>query len=111
MRQPSSAMPRPPVSVTATASAVLTGARAAPPRARSKVVRKNVAQVLTVINQTTKMHLRKEYKGKDLKPLDLRFKKTRAIRRALTKKEASLKTTKQMKKEKHFPLRKYAVKA
>jgi len=76
-----------------------------------KVVRKNVAQVLTVINQTTKMHLRKEYKGKDLKPLDLRFKKTRAIRRALTKKEASLKTTKQMKKEKHFPLRKYAVKA
>ena len=74
-------------------------------------MRKNVAQVLTVINQTTKEKLRAHYKGKDLKPLDLRFKKTRAIRRALTKKEASLKTTKAMKKEKHFPLRKYAVKA
>lgn len=81
------------------------------PAARSKVVRKNVAQVLTVINQTQKDKLRQFYKGKDLKPLDLRFKKTRAIRKALTKKEKSLKTTKALKKEKHFPLRKYAVKA
>lgn len=78
---------------------------------RSKVVRKNVAQVLTVINQTQKDKLRQFYKGKDLKPLDLRFKKTRALRRALTKKEKGLKTSKQMKKEKHFPQRKYAVKA
>ena len=85
--------------------------RPPPPRVRSKVVRKSVAQVLTVINQTQKAKLREFYKGKDLKPLDLRFKKTRAIRRALTKKEKSLKTTKQMKNEKHFPLRKYAVKA
>mmetsp|Transcript_44369 Transcript_44369/g.78336 ORF Transcript_44369/g.78336 Transcript_44369/m.78336 type:complete len:134 (+) Transcript_44369:17-418(+) len=76
-----------------------------------KVVRKNVAQVLTVINQTQKEKLRAFYKGKDLKPLDLRFKKTRAIRRALTKQEKSIKTIKQMKKDKHFPIRKYAVKA
>ena len=85
--------------------------RPPPPRVRSKVVRKSVAQVLTVINQTQKAKLREFYKGKDLKPLYQRFKKTRAIRRALTKKEKSLNTTKQMKKEKHFPLRKYAVKA
>merc|ERR1712087_101484 len=76
-----------------------------------KVVRKNVAQVLTVINQTQKDKLRQFYKGKDLKPLDLRFKKTRAIRRALTKKEKGMKTLKQQKKDKHYPLRKYAVKA
>ena len=44
-------------------------------------------------------------------PLDLRFKKTRAIRKSLTKSEKSLKTEKQKKKDKHFPLRKYAVKA
>jgi len=67
--------------------------------------------VLTVINQTQKEKLRAFYKGKDLKPLDLRFKKTRAIRKALTKSEKAIKTLKQKKKEKHFPLRKYAVKA
>ena len=79
--------------------------------ARSKVVRKSIARVLTVINQTQKAQLRVFYKGKDLMPLDLRFKKTRAIRKSLTKSEKSLKTEKQKKKDKHFPLRKYAVKA
>lgn len=44
-------------------------------------------------------------------PLDLRPKKTRAIRRRLTKHEASLVTEKQKKKQVHFPQRKYAVKA
>jgi len=41
----------------------------------------------------------------------LRVKKTRAIRRALTKKEAGMKTLKLIKKEKHFPKRRYAIKA
>merc|ERR1711975_84004 len=76
-----------------------------------KVVRKSIARVLTVINQTQKAQLRVFYKGKDLMPLDLRAKKTRAIRKGLTKTEKSLKTEKQRKKEKHFPQRKYAVKA
>jgi len=76
-----------------------------------KVVRKSIARVLTVINQTQKAQLRVFYKGKDLQPLDLRFKKTRAIRKGMTKAEKSLKTEKQRKKDKHFPLRKYAVKA
>ena len=67
--------------------------------------------MLTVINQTQKAQLRVFYKGKDLQPLDLRFKKTRAIRKGLTKEQKALKTEKQRKKEKHFPLRKYAVKA
>merc|ERR1719440_1115201 len=79
--------------------------------AKIKVVRKSIAQVLTVINQTQKAQLRTFYKGKDLVPLDLRFKKTRAIRKGLTKEQKALKTEKQEKKEKHFPLRKYAVKA
>eukprot|EP00908_Phaeocystis_cordata_P009183 Transcript_19923.p2 GENE.Transcript_19923~~Transcript_19923.p2 ORF type:complete len:124 (-),score=52.97 Transcript_19923:157-528(-) len=76
-----------------------------------KVVRKSIARVLTVINQTQKSQLRLFYKDKKLLPLDLRTKKTRAIRRALTKDEKGAKTTRQMKKDKHFPLRKYAVKA
>ena len=79
--------------------------------ARSKVVRKSIARVLTVINQTQKAQLRGFYKDKDLQPLDLRFKKTRAIRKSLTKEQKALKTLKQQKKDKHFPLRKFAVKA
>ncbi|KAJ6745916.1 60S RIBOSOMAL PROTEIN L35-LIKE [Salix koriyanagi] len=58
-----------------------------------KVVRLSIAQVLTVIL-----------------PLDLRPKKTRAIRRRLTKHQASLKTKREEKREIYFPMRKYAIK-
>merc|ERR1711915_591984 len=70
-----------------------------------KVVRKSIARVLTVVNQKKKDTLRQFYKekGETLIPLDLRKKQTRAIRRALTKKERSMKTVKQQKKEKHYP--------
>jgi len=74
-------------------------------------VRKSIARVLTVTNQKARQNLREFYKGKKYLPLDLRYKKTRAIRRRLTKHETSLKTLKQRKKEIHFPKRKYAVKA
>ncbi|CAF2297142.1 unnamed protein product [Brassica napus] len=50
------------------------------------------------------------YKTKKFLPLDLRPKKTRAIRRRLTKHQASLKTEKEKKKEMYFPIRKYAIK-
>ncbi|KDR83742.1 hypothetical protein GALMADRAFT_54678 [Galerina marginata CBS 339.88] len=74
-------------------------------------VRKSIARVLTVMNQKARQNLREYYKDKKYIPLDLRPKKTRAIRRRLTKHEASLKTLKQTKKDKNFPIRKYAVKA
>ncbi|XP_014681346.1 PREDICTED: 60S ribosomal protein L35 [Priapulus caudatus] len=76
-----------------------------------RVVRKSIARCLTVINQTQKENLRKFYKSKKYKPLDLRPKKTRAIRRALTKHELSLKTKKQQRKQRLYPLRRFAVKA
>merc|ERR1711874_487021 len=47
-----------------------------------KVVRLAIAQVLTVITQTQRQELRKHFEGKKYQPLDLRAKKTRAIRRA-----------------------------
>ncbi|BAT91907.1 hypothetical protein VIGAN_07054900 [Vigna angularis var. angularis] len=50
-----------------------------------KVVRLSIAQVLTVISQKQKAALREAYKNKKYLPLDLRPKKTRAIRRRLTK--------------------------
>ncbi|KAF9313178.1 60S ribosomal protein L35 [Podila horticola] len=74
-------------------------------------VRKAIARVMTVITQTQRAQLRLFYQKKNFLPLDLRVKKTRAIRRRLTKHEASIKTVKQQKKETHFPLRKYAIKA
>jgi len=75
-----------------------------------KVVRLSIAQVLTVISQSQRSALREAYKKKKYLPLDLRPKKTRAIRRRLTKHQASLKTERQKKKEMYFPMRKYAVK-
>ncbi|EFQ89689.1 hypothetical protein PTT_13927 [Pyrenophora teres f. teres 0-1] len=74
-------------------------------------VRKGIAKVLTVINANQRAQLRLFYKGKKYTPLDLRPKQTRAIRRRLTKHEASLVTEKQKKRLTHFPQRKYAVKA
>ncbi|KAM9810532.1 large ribosomal subunit protein uL29 [Neosynchiropus ocellatus] len=76
-----------------------------------RVVRKSIARVLTVINQTQKEHLRKFYKGKKYKPLDLRPKKTRALRRQLTKHEMGLRTKKQQRKDLLYSMRKFAVKA
>ncbi len=74
-------------------------------------MRKSIARVLTVIHQTQKENLRKFYKNKKYKPIDLRPKKTRAMRRALTKHERSIKTDKQKRKERLYAMRKFAVKA
>jgi large subunit ribosomal protein L35e len=74
-------------------------------------VRKSIARVLTVINQTQKENLRKFYQSKKYKPKDLRFKKTRAIRRQLTKHEAAIRTPKELARLRAFPARKFAVRA
>ena len=79
--------------------------------AKIKVIRKSIARVLTVYNQNARDALRKAYRKRNFKPLDLRVKKTRAIRREMTVKEKSAKTEKQRKKELYFPQRKFAVKA
>merc|ERR1711904_398518 len=76
-----------------------------------KVVRKNIARVLTVINEYQKGALREHYDGLKYAPLDLRVKKTRAIRRRLSKHESKLQTPRERKRANNFPLRKYAVKA
>eukprot|EP00898_Chlorokybus_atmophyticus_P003154 jgi/Chlat1/383/Chrsp10S01495 len=83
------------------------------PNKLSKIalVRLSIARVLTVIHQSQKSSLRTGYEGKKYVPLDLRPKKTRAIRRQLTQNQKSLKTERQVKKERYFPMRKYAVKA
>ena len=74
-------------------------------------MRKGIARIHTVLNSMARGELRKLYKGKKRVPLDLRPKKTRAIRRQLTKFESTRKTLRQTKKELNFPVRKYALKA
>merc|ERR1712105_42815 len=73
-----------------------------------RVVRKSIARVYIVMHQ--KENLRKFYKGKKYKPLDLRPKKTRAIRKALSAHEKSLKTAKTLHRMRSFPERKFAIK-
>ncbi|GFO45608.1 60S ribosomal protein l35-like [Plakobranchus ocellatus] len=96
------------VSMTLRVAKVTGGAAAK--LAKIYTVRKSVARVLTVINQTQKENLRKFYRKKAFKPKDLRHKKTRAIRRALTPYELSIKSKKQLRKQRLYPMRKYAVK-
>merc|ERR1711997_1044571 len=50
---------------------------------RIRDVRKSIGRTLTVINQNQKQAVRQLYQGKKYKPVDLRPKKTRALRRQL----------------------------
>merc|ERR1712232_1084421 len=79
--------------------------------AKIKGVRKSIARVLTVHNQQQKEGVRKAMSKAKYLPKDLRAKKTRAMRRALSKAEKSKKTHKQRCKEAAFPLVKFCVKA
>ena len=79
--------------------------------AKIKSVRKGVARVLTVISQERRQAIRSQLAGSKYLPLDLRPKKTRAIRKRLTKHPREAKTVKAAKKAAAFPRRKYAVKA
>jgi large subunit ribosomal protein L35e len=55
--------------------------------------------------------LRKFFADKKYKPKDLRLKKTRAMRRQLSKSEAAKRTAKEQAKMRAWPMRKFAVKA
>ena len=54
-------------------------------RGYSNTVRKSIARVMTVMNHKARQNTREFYKGKKYLPLDLRPKRTRAIRRRMTK--------------------------
>merc|ERR1712055_134193 len=74
-----------------------------------KVVRKSIAAINIVIRQTTKQNLKKFYQLSKYKPLDMRRKRTRQIRKMLTKHERGIKSAKQIASQ--TPRRIYAVKA
>ncbi|ODV86422.1 hypothetical protein CANARDRAFT_27633 [[Candida] arabinofermentans NRRL YB-2248] len=74
-------------------------------------VRKSIATVLTVINLQQRQSVRAFYAGKKYIPKDLRQKKTRALRRALTKHEKFATTEKARKIAIAYPVKKFAIKA
>ncbi|KAK2704850.1 large ribosomal subunit protein uL29-like [Artemia franciscana] len=90
--------------------AVVTGG-AASKISKIRVVRKAIQRVFIVMHQKQKENLRKLYAGKKYKPLDLRPKVTRKMRRALSKSELAKRTHKQQRKALAFPMRRFAVKA
>ena len=78
--------------------------------AKIKVVRKSIARVLTVYNQQQKQRLR-AHDWKKYTPTDLRSKQTRAKRRELSAEQKAKLTRRASLKQRHFPQRKFAVKA
>ena len=95
--------------------------------AKISLVRKGVARILTTINQKRRQEFRKvftspaeirkfndEYKTSYTSsriPKQLRPRKTRALRRALTKHQSHKKLVKIIKRERAFPQRKFFVKS
>lgn len=94
--------------------------------AKIRVVRKAVAKHLTVIAEKNRKELKEIFsKAKLIKkynednktkystkrlPLELRAKRTRSLRRELTKAQSSAKTLRTLKREQNFPQRRFVVK-
>ena len=76
--------------------------------AKIKILRKQIARVLTILRENKKAEVIKNLKMKHI-PLDLRPKLTRAKRRRMTKFERKLVTLRQLKRKLNFPMRKFAV--
>lgn len=78
---------------------------------RIHTVRKNIARVLTIINLNQRESVRAFYADKKYQPKDLRAKKTRALRRALSAEDRKRETAKARKARIAFPQRKFAIQA
>merc|ERR1711937_1064222 len=79
--------------------------------AKVRAVRKNIAKVLTVLNEKRRSEAKDSMKKARYTPYDLRLKKTRAFRRRMTRFEKTRQTSRQQKKADNNKLRKYAVAA
>merc|ERR1712195_94883 len=79
--------------------------------AKVRSVRKNIAKILTVLNEKRRAEAKDAFAKKRYTPYDLRLKKTRAFRRKMTKSELSKTTKRQQKKADNSKVRKYAVAA
>merc|ERR1711981_905267 len=66
--------------------------------AKVRAVRKNIAKVLTVLNEKRRSAAKDAFKKKKYTPYDLRAKKTRAFRRKLSRHERTRQTARAQKK-------------
>jgi len=89
----------------------VTGGSTSSKLSKIKVVRKAIAKYLTVVNQRNRDKVREQLKKGKLLPNNMRGKRTRAIRRQLTKHQQKAKSLRAIKKESNFPLRKFALRA
>eukprot|EP00766_Chilomastix_caulleryi_P004194 gnl/Chilomastix_caulleri/537.p1 GENE.gnl/Chilomastix_caulleri/537~~gnl/Chilomastix_caulleri/537.p1 ORF type:complete len:143 (+),score=38.68 gnl/Chilomastix_caulleri/537:40-429(+) len=76
---------------------------------RLSVVRHDVARLNTVLCAKAREDAIKTFKGKKYVPKDLRARKTRAIRRALSTRQQNLKSVRVMKRQAKYPMRLYAL--
>lgn len=74
-----------------------------------KSTRKAIARVLTVLSEKRIAAAREQFKNAKKAPRDLRMKRSRAARKALTPAEAKKMTLKQQKKHDNFKMRKFAL--
>merc|ERR1740121_3478373 len=79
--------------------------------AKIQVLRKNIARCLTAYNQKVRADAREKFAKKKYVPQDLRPKKTRALRRALTTAQKTAVTKREKTRNQNFPQRRYALKA
>merc|ERR1711939_437167 len=79
--------------------------------AKVRAVRKNIAKVLTVLNERRRAEARDAFAKKRYTPYDLRQKKTRAFRRKLSRHERTKQTLKAHKKSSDNKMRKFALAA
>ena len=77
--------------------------------AKIRSVRKSIATVLTVIHEKKRDQVKADNKGKKYLPRDIRGRKTRAIRRRLTKKQENKVALRVLKRKQNFPQRRFAV--
>merc|ERR1719203_633249 len=73
--------------------------------AKVRAVRKNIAKVLTVLNEKARATAKDAFGKKKYTPYDLRLKKTRAFRRKMTRFERTRTTKRQQKKADNSKLR------
>merc|ERR1712072_75562 len=79
--------------------------------AKVRAVRKNIAKVLTVLNEKRRAVARDAFAKKKYTPYDLRAKKTRAFRRKLSKHEHNATTLRAHKRSSNNKMRKFALAA
>ena len=80
--------------------------------AKIKIVRKNIARNLTILNSKERASLAGSlHKQSGKRAVFLRSKLTRAVRRRLTQHQRTKQITKVQKKQQNFPTRKYGLRA